>query len=263
MASENKFAWLEALRLLSQPFVLVLWLVTFVDSFVLNAYFYWAATFLGSPQVGIKGNWIMPIMSIGQIAEILAMAILAMTLKKLGWRTTMILGISAHVVRFAVFAFFPQWTALIIVVFILHGICYAFFFATVYIFVDEYFPKDARSSAQGLFNVMILGLGVMASNTLCPFLTDQFSAGHIIDFRRLFLMPCGVALAAAVTLVLFFHPPKLKTAETTRSYDYEKSTRTTRHIFAQETCRWQRRLHRARRGSDGRRHLGRRRQRLV
>jgi MFS family permease len=212
--AKDKFAWIEALRLLGRPFVLVLWIVTFVDSFVLNAYFYWAATFLGSPQVGIRGNWIMPIMSIGQIAEILAMALLARTLKKLGWRTTMVVGILAHVVRFAVFAFFPQWTALIILVFVLHGICYAFFFATVYIFVDEYFPKDARSSAQGLFNVMILGLGVMASNTLCPFLTQKFSLGDgLLDFRGLFLVPCGVALAAAIALALFFHPPKLKTAE--------------------------------------------------
>jgi MFS family permease len=214
VAAEDKFAWIEALRLLGRPFVLVLWLVAFVDSFVLNAYFYWAATFLGSPQVGIKGNWIMPIMSIGQVAEILAMAGLAVTLKKLGWRTTMVIGILGHVVRFAVFAFFPQDTTLIILVFILHGICYAFFFATVYIFVDEYFPKDARSSAQGLFNVMILGLGVVAANTLCPFLTEKFrfdSGG--INFRQLFLVPCGTALAAAIVLALCFHPPRLKTPE--------------------------------------------------
>ena len=215
--AQDKFAWIEALRLLGRPFVLVLWIVALLDSFVINAYFYWAAMFLGSPQVGIKGNWIMPIMSIGQVAEILAMAMLAVTLKKLGWRTTMIIGILAHVARFAVFAFFPQDTTLIVLVFILHGICYAFFFATVYIFVDEYFPKDARSSAQGLFNVMILGLGAMACNTLCPFLTRKFTAGGLLDFRRLFLVPCGVALAAAITLALFFHPPKLKTAEPVHS----------------------------------------------
>jgi MFS family permease len=215
--ARDKFAWIEALRLLGRPFVRVLWIVAFVDSFLINAYFYWAATFLGSPRVGIGGNWIMPIMSIGQVAEILAMALLAVTLKKLGWRTTLVIGILAHVARFAVFALFPQWTTLIILVFILHGICYAFFFATVYIFVDEYFPKDARSSAQGLFNVMILGLGVVASNTLCPFLTKRFMVGGLVDFRRLFLVPCGVALAAAITLALFFHPPRLKTAELVHS----------------------------------------------
>ena len=98
---------------------------------------------------------------------------------------------------------------MIVLVFILHGICYAFFFATVYIFVDEYFPKDARSSAQGLFNVMILGLGVIAANTICPLLTDTL---HGRRRARIFgacsSSRCGVALAAAIALALFFHPPK-------------------------------------------------------
>ncbi|MCK7481350.1 MAG: hypothetical protein M0C28_32295 [Candidatus Moduliflexus flocculans] len=44
----------------------------------------------------------------------------------------------------------PQHPALIVLVQLLHGICYAFFFATVYIFVDTYFPKDvARRAPRG------------------------------------------------------------------------------------------------------------------
>jgi len=213
VVAENKLAWVEALRLLRKGFVLVLWIVAFFDSFVLNAYFNWAGMFLGSPQVGIKIKWIMPIMGIGQVAEILTMAILGVTLKRLGWRWTMIVGILGHVVRFTVFAFFPQATWLIILVFILHGICYAFFFAAVYIFVDEYFPKDARSSAQGLFNVMILGLGVIAANSLCPYLTTAYTTNGVTDFRTLFIFAGGVALAAAITLALFFHPPAVPTPE--------------------------------------------------
>ena len=57
----------------------------------------------------------------------------------------------------------------------LHGICYAFFFATVYIFVDEFFPKDARASAQGLFNFLIIGMGPLVGNFLWPFLQGQFT----------------------------------------------------------------------------------------
>jgi nucleoside transporter len=171
-AGEDRFAWLESAKLLRHPFVLVLWLVTFVDAFVHNSYFNWTGTFLGTkPEaggVGIPGNWIMPVMSIGQVAEILTMFILGATLKKLGWRATMVFGILGHAARFAVYAFFPNQPALIILVQVLHGICYAFFFATVYIFVDEYFPKDVRASAQGLFNVMILGIGVLVANTICP-----------------------------------------------------------------------------------------------
>lgn len=204
----ESLAWLEAAKLLKHPFVLVLWLVTLVDSFVHNCYFNWTGQFLGSAQVGIPGNWIMPVMSIGQIAEILTMFVLGVTLKKLGWRTTMIIGILGHAARFAVYAFMPQ-KELIIVVQILHGICYAFFFATVYIFVDDYFPKDVRSSAQGLFNVMILGVGALLANSICPWLKQAvYTKGDVVDFHGLFLVPMGAALAAAVALALFFHPPK-------------------------------------------------------
>ena len=209
----EKLAWLEAMKLLKHPFVLVLWVVTLVDSFVHNCYFNWTGTFLGTATtaggVGIPGNWIMPVMSVGQVAEFFTMFVLGATLKKLGWRTTMIFGILGHAARFAVYAFFPQHKELIIVVQILHGICYAFFFATVYIFVDAYFPKDARASAQGLFNVMILGLGAFLANWVCPFLIQKvFAQNGAINFKGLFLVPLISAIGAAVALALFFHPPK-------------------------------------------------------
>ncbi|MEW6157958.1 MAG: nucleoside permease [Verrucomicrobiota bacterium] len=209
----ESLAWLEAMKLLKHPFVLVLWLVTFIDAFVHNSYFNWTGSFLGASReaggVGIPGNWIMPVMSIGQIAEILTMLVLGITLKTLGWRMTMTLGILGHAARFGVYAFFPQHQEMIIVVQVLHGICYAFFFATVYIFVDEYFPKDARASAQGLFNVMILGIGSLVANSVCPYLMQKvFTQNNVTDFRGLFLVPMGFAIFAAFLLIAFFHPPK-------------------------------------------------------
>ncbi len=51
----------------------------------------------------------------------------------------------------------PENKTMIIAVQMLHGICYAFFFATLYIFIDKAFPNDVRSSAQGLFNLLVLG----------------------------------------------------------------------------------------------------------
>jgi nucleoside transporter len=211
-AGGDRLAWLSALRLLKAPFILVLFLVTFVDSIVHNLYFNWTGTFLGTAAaaggVGIAGNWIMPVMSIGQVAEILTMSVLGVTLTRLGWRKTMIFGILGHAARFAVFAFFPHSQAAVILINLLHGIAYAFFFATVYIFVDAFFPTDVRASAQGLFNLMILGLGPLVANLVGPmFISDTFNHGGVVDFTSLFMVPCVAAIAAAVALGLFFHPP--------------------------------------------------------
>jgi MFS family permease len=211
-AGAEKFAWAEAFKLLKRPYVLVLWLVTFVDSFVHNTYFAWAGVFFGTPAdaggVGIAGKWIMPVMSIGQIAEILTMFVLGATLRRLGYRMTMILGILAYPIRFAVWAFFPHNQALIILVQALHGVCYAFFFVSVYIFAEEYFPKDVRSSAQGLFNFMILGLGALVGYALGPKLRlEIFVQNGVTDFHRMFFVPLFAAAVAAISLALFFRPP--------------------------------------------------------
>ncbi|MEN9402841.1 MAG: putative nucleoside transporter YegT [Verrucomicrobiota bacterium] len=202
----GKLAWREALKFLgTTPFLLVLFVVTFIDSTIHNGYFLVAGGFLG--QIGIKPENIMPIMSIGQVAEILTMAGLGLALKRLGWKWTMIIGILGHAGRFLVFAFFSESIPTVIAVQVLHGICYAFFFATVYIFIDVAFPKDVRTSAQGLFNLLILGLGDLAAKWL--FIPLQASLTHdgVVDYQKLFLVPSGLALAAAVLLLVAFRPP--------------------------------------------------------
>lgn len=220
VAGDGGFAWLRAARFLKKPFLLVLFIVTFIDSTIHNGYFLMAEGFLGSPTVGIDQKWIMPVMSIGQVAEVLTMAVLGWFLSRLGWKTTMILGILGHAVRFAVFAFMPENQTMIIIAQVLHGVCYTLFFATLYIFIDAAFPKDARSSAQGLFNLLVLGLGDLAAKWI--FLPLQ---GHLttetttlvngveavsktINYRELFLWPTGMALGAAIILFVAFSPPK-------------------------------------------------------
>jgi nucleoside transporter len=208
-AGEGGFAWLKAARHLKKPFLLVLFIVTFIDSTIHNGYFLMAGGFLGSKVVGIAPEWIMPVMSIGQVAEILTMAVLGWFLSRMGWKTTMILGILGHAARFAVFAFMPQNQTMIILVQVLHGICYAFFFATLYIFIDAAFPKDVRSSAQGLFNLLVLGLGDLAAKWFfIPLQGKLTAADGAVNYKELFLWPTGLALGAAVLLLVAFWPPK-------------------------------------------------------
>ena len=85
----------------------------------------------------------------------------------------MAIGIAAHAARFFIYAIGdPLW--LMVAVNVVHGMCYAFFFAAVYIFVDEFFPRDSRASAQGLFNLLILGLGPFVGSLLWGALGDRF-----------------------------------------------------------------------------------------
>ena len=199
---------MKAARFLARPYLLVLFIVTFIDAVIHNGYFVMAGDFLGSKTVGIKPEWIMPVMSIGQVAEIATMAVLGGVLAKFGWKTTMILGILGHAARFGVFAFFPHNMAVIIAVQVLHGICYAFFFATLYIFIDAAFPKDVRSSAQSLFNLLVLGLGDLAAKWIFIPLQQNLTTDTGVEYQKLFLVPTFMALVAAAVLLVAFWPPR-------------------------------------------------------
>ncbi|MDB5453309.1 MAG: putative rane protein, partial [Caulobacteraceae bacterium] len=207
-AGADPLAWREALKLLGIPFVAVLFLVTFIDSVIHNGYFVMADAFLTN-RVGIAGNLSMIVLSLGQLAEIVTMLVLGGVLIRLGWKTTMIVGILGHAARFAVFALFADSVPVIVAVQLLHGICYAFFFATVYIFVDATFPKDVRASAQGLFNLLILGVGNVVASFLFPALMARWTdATGAVDYRTLFMVPTAMALVAVALLGLFFRPPE-------------------------------------------------------
>jgi predicted MFS family arabinose efflux permease len=208
---EDSLAWLKAMKLLRHMPILVLFVVTFIDAAVHQSYFVWVFDFLAD-KVGIPTNWVGATTKIGQVAEVLTMLILGWVLKNLGWKWTMVIGVLGHAARFAVFAFFPEKPPVIAVI-ALHGVCYAFFFATVYIFVDKTFPKDVRSSAQGLFNVLILGVGPFVANTACSFLAVMAKTPEgKLDYPLVFQVSMFAALIGAALLVVGFHP-KEKTGQ--------------------------------------------------
>lgn len=206
----DPLAWRAAFKMLKTPVVAVLFLVTFIDSVVHNGYYVVSDAFLTN-RVGIAGNMSMVVLSLGQIAEIATMLVLGRALTRLGWRLTMFIGICGHIVRALVFAFFPDNIPLIVAIQLVHGVCYGFFFASVYIFVDQTFPKDIRVSGQGLFNLLILGVGSVVANMLFPgvqaMLTHAVAGGGVVtDYRTLFLMPAGLAGVAALILAVAFRP---------------------------------------------------------
>jgi len=215
------FAPFEAIKLLARPSILVLFIVTFFDSLIHYCYYFWTSRYLQS--IGLAENWIAPAMSIGQVMEVVAMAFLGFFIKRLGWRKTMIFGILSQAIRFGVYAMGSRDSLYVVLaVNLVHGFAYACFFATVYIFVDEHFPKDVRTSAQGLFNLMILGISQFVSNFVWGGLGEYFSTKSlvgpksvtIVDYHHLFLVPFGLSLLAAVLLAVFFHPEKEKPAGT-------------------------------------------------
>src|SRR4029453_6792986 len=149
-----------------------LFLVSFFVGCVHQFYFVLTAPFLQSTvnmstESGV-GMWLNRIfgagggglMTIGQISELVVLAIIPFFAKRYSRKALLTVGLLAYIVRFAVFAFLPV-PAAIIPALALHGLCFGGFIFVAFMIVDEETSKDVRASAQGLFNLVIVGLGTI------------------------------------------------------------------------------------------------------
>ena len=65
--------------------------------------------------------------------------------------------------RFGIFALVPEPWA-VIPALALHGLCFGCFFFVAFLIVDEETTPDVRASAQGLFNLVVVGFGIIVGN---------------------------------------------------------------------------------------------------
>lgn len=152
----QKFALAQALALFRKRSFTVLLLIGIPVS-VLNAiYFIQDASFLrvsGLPPSEL--GWVM---SIGQFSEIAVLALMGLGLKRIGFKWIMLLGILFHALRYTLFSIPGLGVDAYIAFQTIHGLCYAGFFATAWIYVDRVAPVQARHSAQTLFFVVMFGI---------------------------------------------------------------------------------------------------------
>jgi len=135
---------------------------------------------------------------------------LAPSLKYLGMRTTIVLGILAWPVRYGIFALIhPTW--LVVAAQCLHGICYSFFFVGGMIAVERLCQKDIRASAQGLMVFATNGVGMLIGNLISGQLYDMFVKAEVpYAWQKFFLVPIAVTVVGAIAFGLLFSERKFQ-----------------------------------------------------
>ncbi len=214
--SGNPWAFMEALGLLRDRNFLVFLATAFVVTGELVFYDILAAPFLTSETVGIPSTWISGVMTVAQVAEILIMAyLLPWFLPRFGVKATLLVGIFASVVRYAVFAAGgPVW--LVVASLTVQGFCYGFFYIAACIYVDTVAPADIRASAQSLINMVTIGagsfLGSLATGKVADLLTAPGgpTGGTAIQWNHVFLVPATAAMLCFIVLAACFRTPSKK-----------------------------------------------------
>ena len=198
----EKLAFKKAFELFNQTSFTILVVASLTVSIIHQIYFLQTGPFLSS--IGLKDSQIGPAMTVGQFAEIAAMAYLGFFLKRFGFRKVIFLGVLAYAARYAVFGTvtLPIWIMVVSQAF--HGICYAFFFAGAYIYVDKIADEDVRHSAQTVFGMIILGGGPVIGGWLSGYLQETFTQAGLFDYSLFWYTLSAVGFVTALFFGFMF-----------------------------------------------------------
>ena len=198
----EKLAFKKAFDLFQYSSFTILVIASLAVSIIHQIYFLQTGPFLS--HIGIPDSQIGPAMTIGQFAEILAMAYLGFFLKRLGFKKVITIGIAAYFFRYVIFgtAMLPVW--IIVVSQVFHGFCYAFFFATAYIYVDKLADQDVRHSAQTVFGIIILGGGPVIGGWLSGHLQNMYTVDNVFSFSNFWYTMSAIGLVTMIFFLMLF-----------------------------------------------------------
>jgi MFS family permease len=213
-------ASMEALNEAKRQPLITLFLLAVPISCIHQFYFVHTAGFLDNFQsrtatvindwFGVGGGGLM---TIGQMSEILVLAMIPLVAKKWSRKSLLAIGICAYAARMALFAFVDRISAatgisevpILMLGVALHGLCFGCFIFVAFMIVDEETTGDVRASAQSLFNMVIVGVGIIVGSKIATGLADwaALPTGGI-DYARLFTVPMWASAACLIAPLLFY-----------------------------------------------------------
>lgn len=205
------FAFLSAFGLLHQRNFAIIVVIAFIASAVSPCYDNFAFLFLTGPS-GLNltpstANWAQ---SLGQLVEIVVLLALASSLRKLGLKRILLVGIGAQAVRYTAFSLgAPSW--LVIASIGMHGFVFTFYFIGLVIAVEELSDPAYRASAQGLLSFARGGIGALCGQLVAGRVYDACAlpdGGR--DWTSLFALPATVTVLTLILFVVLFRGERLE-----------------------------------------------------
>lgn len=197
----SPWAFLEALKLLRDPAFAIFMAITLVVSTELMFYYVLTAPFLQS--IGVAPENVPAVMTLAQAAEIGTMLLLPLMLDKWGVRKTLLFGIVAWPIRYAIFAY-GQPKGLVIAALTLHGVCFVCFIVVCYIYVNMIASPDIRASAQSFITFVVYGVGMFLGSIFAGWIHDTFTHDGVVDYTKVFLIPCALTILCALVFPFAF-----------------------------------------------------------
>lgn len=216
--ASKSFAPAVVIGMLRRRDFAVLVLVTLIVSMAHKFFFVWNAPFLTAVlrNADIQGAYEQSISSIGQMSEVAVMAALGFIISRCGFKWTLVLGVAAYVLRCLVFALalgVPMSPAaslgLAVLGQALHGLCFACFLATGFMYVNRIAAPDIRGSMQNLFGTLVFSLGMFVGGFVAGDVGQFFTISGsgptaVMDWPSIWLAGSSLAIVGGLILAIAF-----------------------------------------------------------
>jgi NHS family xanthosine MFS transporter len=148
------------------------------------------------------------IMSISQISETLFILAIPFFLKRFGIKNVMLISMLAWVLRFGLLAYGNPADGLWMIVLscIVYGMAFDFFNISGSLFVETQTEPTIRSSAQGLFMMMVNGFGAIIGSISSGYLIENYflKSDNSFEWKPIWLSFAFYALAIAILFYFLF-----------------------------------------------------------
>lgn len=204
---------LDALKLLKDKNFAVFFVSAILICIPLAFYYQNANLFLSN--IGVEGP--TGKMAIGQVSEALFLLMIPVFFKRFGFKTTILVGMIAWAVRYALFAYgnAGELSFMLLIGIALHGVCYDFFFVSGQIYTNSRAGEKYKSAAQGLITLATYGVGMLIGFKVAGMITDSYKlVDGSVDWKMVWIIPAGIALVVFLLFTVFFNEKRKRVVDT-------------------------------------------------
>ncbi len=205
-----------------QPLI-TLFLIAVPVSCIHQFYFVHTAPFVQQVQAGSDAGiatWINSIfgvgggglMTLGQMSEIIVLALMPILAVTFSRKSLLTIGLIAYALRFFLFqsvgtvegSASEMQLAMAIGGILLHGLCFGCFIFVAFMVVDEQMSADVKASGQNLFNLVVIGIGIIVGSLIAGWVAGWAKVDDVMHYEKLFGIPMwGAIICLAIFLVAY------------------------------------------------------------
>lgn len=149
-------------------------------------------------SLGVEREWVLPAQTLSQLLEVPSFALLPVLLPNIGFRWTMLIGLTAWTFGLAILTIGSP-LGLVLAAQCTWGLVIGYFFVVGQVFTNRQASGDIRASAQGV-NTLANGIGMVIGNPLTGWVHQQAAGSFVVPFG----VACSLSLLAVLVFFLRF-----------------------------------------------------------